>query len=227
MSTDILYKLGHGSRYNDDELRYSLRSLSNFTDLGKVYIVGYLPSWVKNVIHIPADDPYLNNKDANIINKIILGCINKDISDYFLQMSDDQVITKECDFSFFKIPIIDNNILEGKIYGWKRRVLKTVQYLKEKKLPNNVYEAHCPYLINKHKYPEILLNTNYGDVGGLCGNTIYFNSIKSDYKDNSEVCSVRNLNDIDLSKTILNYNSDNINPEFLKELFPLKSEFEV
>lgn len=77
---DVVYKLGNGSRFDDAELRYSLRSLSNFRDLGKIYVVGKKPAWIKNVIHIPAGDPYKSNKDANIINKIILAATHSDIT---------------------------------------------------------------------------------------------------------------------------------------------------
>ena len=48
---------------NDNaELRFSLRSLKNI-EHGNVYIVGYKPLWVKNVIHLPYNDiPARDNK---------------------------------------------------------------------------------------------------------------------------------------------------------------------
>ena len=50
----VVYVLGTGSKWKNYELLYSLRSieknLKGFTD---VVIVGELPSWIQNVIHIP------------------------------------------------------------------------------------------------------------------------------------------------------------------------------
>jgi hypothetical protein len=54
---DVVYPLGTGSVWQDNELRYSLRSLEkNFPDLGRVYVVGHKPDWLGNVEHIPFGD---------------------------------------------------------------------------------------------------------------------------------------------------------------------------
>ena len=77
MKIDVVYKLGLNPDWgNYEELRHSLRSLCNFENLGNVFIVGQKPDWIQEVIHIPALDSYKRNKDANLINKLILACSN-------------------------------------------------------------------------------------------------------------------------------------------------------
>ena len=56
---DFLYVLGSGSEYNNLELRLSLRSIDKYAhNLGRVFIVGEKPDWIKNVIHIPVKDEF-------------------------------------------------------------------------------------------------------------------------------------------------------------------------
>ena len=51
MTPDIVYVVRPGER--NEELRYSLRSLSNLPH-GRVWIAGYMPKWVTGVEHIPS-----------------------------------------------------------------------------------------------------------------------------------------------------------------------------
>jgi hypothetical protein len=72
---DVVYTLGTESSWQDNELRYSLRSLErNFPDLGRVWIVGHKPAWLTGVVHIPMADVHKQNKDANLIDKILAAC---------------------------------------------------------------------------------------------------------------------------------------------------------
>ncbi len=91
---DLVYVVGTGSRWNDNELRFSLRSVSkNLSNVGKVFIVGECPDYLKNVIHIPASDIFDSaiNADGNMTHKLLLVCNNKELSDDFLFMNDDSM----------------------------------------------------------------------------------------------------------------------------------------
>ena len=180
---DVVYKLGNGSRFDDAELRYSLRSLSNFRDLGKIYVVGKKPAWIKNVIHIPAGDPYKSNKDANIINKIILAATHSDITAEFLQMSDDQLIMNEIDAQFFTKPRHNNIQMmramepDRKLTRWQKRLLATRAELLSRGLTCDCYETHMPCLISAKKFTEIVFQYDYGSGVGYVGNTLYYNTL--------------------------------------------------
>lgn len=242
---DVVYKLGTGSKYNDDELRYSLRSLSNFQQLGKVYIVGHKPKWVQNVIHIPAVDEYSVNKDANLIVKITLACLDKDITQQFLHFSDDQVLLKSIDIEYFERPLINNKYLNDvsvpgkKLNRWQRRLWRTFEVLKKNKLKFDCYEAHIPYLVDKTLFPETLLKYDFGYDLGYTGNTLYFNTlgIKGKMITQFDLCRlekqtihVQDIKNQAKDKLILNYTEPAINNvlfDYLRELFPNKSQYEM
>jgi hypothetical protein len=57
---DLLYVLGTGSKWYDNELRYSLRSVCENFPHARVFIVGEYPPWLRGVHHIDARDPYAN-----------------------------------------------------------------------------------------------------------------------------------------------------------------------
>ena len=183
---DVVYKLGSGSKFNNEELRYSLRSLSNFKDLGKIYIVGFRPTWIQNIIHIEALDPFLTNKDCNLINKLILASQDKQITEEFLNFSDDQLLMKSCDHIDFMTPYHDNSLInflpDQKLNRWKTRLKNTITTLQSKGLPSNCYESHIPTLINKYNYTKTVFQYNYPEGQGMCGNTLYFNTIKAQGK---------------------------------------------
>lgn len=243
--TDICYKLGIGSKYQDDELRYSLRSLSNFKDLGKVYIVGHKPRWIQNVIHIPASDPYEVNKDKNLQDKIILACLDKDITQQFLHFSDDQLLLQPIDVTFFERPLINNKYLRDvsvpgkKLNRWQRRLWRTFEVLKKNNLKFDCYEAHIPYLVDKDLYPRTLLKYDTGYDLGYTGNTLYFNTIGAKGKVieafdmlrlEKQEESVQAIQTLAKDKLILNYTDSAINNilfDYLKQLFPEKSQYEL
>jgi hypothetical protein len=247
---DVVYTLGTESKCEDLELRYSLRSLSLFKDLGKVFIVGHLPKWIKRdtVIHIPAFDPYLANKDANLISKLILACFDERLSEDFLWFSDDQVLLRECDVNLFQTPLIDNIHLRrlivpgARLNRWLTRLKRSKEILIERGYKYDCYESHTPYLLNKKLYPKILLSYDYGSAEGYLGNTLYFNTLF----DTLDMSGIENteqrlmklevehssVQEIELkrnSKFFLNYTDRAINKNlfvFLETLFPETSIFE-
>lgn len=242
---DIVYKLGTGSKFNDDELRYSLRSLSNLKELGNVYIVGHKPKWIQNVIHIEASDGHITNKDANLINKILIACYNENLSQEFMHFSDDQVLIKPLSVEYFKQPIINNKYLNDvsipgkKLNRWQTRLKRTFNKLKEFNLPYNCFEAHCPYLLDKTKYPSTLLRYDYGFDVGYTGNTLYFNTLKIKGKQlesndllrlEKQYLTINEIKQLALNKNMLNYTDSAINNilfDYLRDLFPVKSMYEM
>lgn len=243
MKTDVVYKLGSGSKYDDKELRYSLRSLSYFKGLGKIYIVGHRPNWIQNVIHISNPDVFLANKDANLINKLILASHHPSISEEFLNFSDDQLLMRECSYSDFTTPYYDNSLInflpDQKLNRWKTRLKNTIRVLKEKGLPANCYEGHIPTLINKKDYVNIVFNYNYPEGVGMCGNTLYFNSkfapgmqLPLDFSVKLEsICPEPDQINSFIKDTVIhfNYASASVNQNlflYLESKFPNKSIYE-
>ena len=95
--SDVIYVLGTGSRWHNNEIRFSLRSLEkNLMGFRRVFVVGECPGFLQNVIHIPATDIFNPqvNADGNIINKVLTACADERISDDFLFINDDHLVLK-------------------------------------------------------------------------------------------------------------------------------------
>lgn len=179
---DLVYKIGLKCEWeNYNELRYSIRSaVKHVLDLEKIVIVGYKPYWLTNVLHIQAADPYLSNKDGNLINKMIIASMHPEVTKQFLNMSDDNYFLADTNIKFFLEPIYNNKMIdfkpEQRLTRWEERLLRTIHLLQSKSLPVNCYEAHTPYLLNKEDYATTLFKYDYGFDNGLTGNTLYFNT---------------------------------------------------
>ncbi len=242
---DVVYKLGIGSKFQNRELKYSLRSLSNFKSLRNVYVVGQWLNldWLnkESVVHIPALDPMKSNKDGNLVNKIILASFEKDISQQFVNMSDDQLFLKEIDYAEISTPYIDNSLTAWKemqkLNRWQTRLHFTMERLKERGFKTHCYDSHIPVLIDKENYVKTLFQYNYMESGGLCGNTLYFNTVRTEERYLHENTLARinkphkpsEILDYCRNKTYLNYADDACNEDMfvaLDSLFPEKSKYE-
>src|SRR5436190_6206687 len=75
---DVLIPLGKGSRHDNLELKYCLRSIEkHLTGIKNVWIVGQKPGWIDYnlVVHVPyQDNPNNWMRANNIYNKILNGC---------------------------------------------------------------------------------------------------------------------------------------------------------
>ena len=97
---DLLYILGSGSKHNDTELRYSLRSIqANCTGYNRIWLVGRKPTWMNDrILFVPCDDPY-DCTHKNMMHKILKVCHDTDISDDFIMQGDDHFYVKPYDFT--------------------------------------------------------------------------------------------------------------------------------
>ncbi len=242
MKIDVVYKLGSGSLYDNKELRYSLRSLSNFKDIGKVYVVGFKPDWIQNIIHIPAVDVLTENKDGNLIFKLLMACYHPDITEVFLNMSDDQMFLKECSVDDFKLPYYNNKLYDfipnKRLNRWQNRIQNTQFTLQSKGLSSDCYEAHIPTLLNRQLYIRAVSQYDYVTGKGLCGNTLYFNTLQIKGKEvdssislmNPPLQSVHDIEKVCENGLFFNYTENSINQtlfDFLEKKFPTKSQYEI
>jgi hypothetical protein len=93
---DIIYILGTGSKWQNNEIRYSIRSiLKHCQDLERVIIIGEDPGFYHyndKLIHIPTADTA--HKEANIWKKVLKAAGTPEISDPFLFINDDHFMLK-------------------------------------------------------------------------------------------------------------------------------------
>ena len=143
---DIVFVVRPGE--SNEVLRYSLRSLVNLPHR-QVYISGYCPSWVKNVIYIATDQEGNDDLD-NSNHNLICAAIREDLSDNFILMNDDFFIMAPADV----VPPMHQGSLDGTIeryktgnrFGQAYSLIKTRQWLFEARV-GRLYSAMsstCP-----------------------------------------------------------------------------------
>lgn len=150
---DIVYILKETDD-NNVELLYSLRSLKNIKHW-KVFIVWFKPDWIKNIIHIPADDPY-KVKSLNALHKIKIACNNKRISEEFVLMNDDFYILKPTEIKYFNRWTIESHIKyrDKKFQSMSKycQNLEKTFALFPKWLD---FSLHCPIIYNKQMFLDM------------------------------------------------------------------------
>jgi len=137
---------------DNDELRYSLRSIEKNMPKGRVWVVGHRPIWYIGDF-IPVDD--IGGKFDNIVNCIKTVSENNNISDNFILMNDDFFALNPID----KLKNYHGGLLENKIARYKElrmapkyiRLLElTLKQLKENGINNPIdYDIHVPIIMNK------------------------------------------------------------------------------
>lgn len=83
---DVVYPLGGGSKWQDNELRYRLRSIDRFFPARNVYVIGEAPEWFTGIAIRFVDG---NNRVKNVFEKQRIACEHPDVSSDFLYMNDD------------------------------------------------------------------------------------------------------------------------------------------
>ena len=141
---DILYIVGTGSKWNDNELRYSLRSIAKYgKNVGQVYIVGHKPDWVSSqVIHIDCVD-HFERKHKNMMYKVIVATERCNMSNHFLLSSDDHFYIKETDFDNYPIYSKSDTIRGGSKNSYEKSMYWTGKFLREHGLPTYQTNPHC------------------------------------------------------------------------------------
>ena len=172
------------------EIEYVIASLKKYCSswCGRIFIVGSEPpKKIKNyVIHIPCDNPYTHCKDANIIHKLRYACENiSDLTDDFLMISDDQIVTKESSWDDMTPRYVrkysdwselkwSNN---RKIDFWHECLYKTLnKFPKDKSV---FWEPHIWSPMNKYKFIEMCKKYDIYMIQVLYITILYYKLYKS------------------------------------------------
>ena len=243
MAIDVMYPLGSGSKWNNGELRYSLRALEkNFLDLGRVFIcTTSLPPWLTGVVHIPVPDTHRRNKDANLIDKVLAAC-NAGITDFFVRSSDDQMLLMPMHTSDFKKYHAGQLSTKSAAFwkgAWKKRMRHTYKVLTRNQMPSLHFDTHIPTLYDRDLFRDVMGRYRYARGIGYCINTLYVNH---EALHNPPPLGKRKLtlekpvNDPAILRSaisgrqFLGYNDKGLTPaikQVLQELFPTPSRFET
>jgi len=252
-STDVVYVLGKGSAWNNNEIKYSIRSFEKyFTDLRNIVIVGECPDFLTGIIHIPyADRPGIN-KDCRMMQKIKAACLDTRVSENFILCTDDTLILhplSSIDFTgWHDGKIVYNTGLDAAEHRslpepvkvnseWFDYVYATGTELTNRGLPDNNYDrAHCPQPVNKKEFVEIMQSWDMENNNYTISN-IYNNSTKLFEGQNIKGKNLKVYAPVMLHELItkaedkicFNYNDNGLTPalkDFLQQKFPVRSGFE-
>lgn len=175
---DVVYILGDGSTWDDNELRFSLRSISDrLQNFRNVYVIGRRPKWLTNVIHVQESDPY-TCKEANIARKVMRACQVKDISENFLFANDDHFLLRDCDVN---VPFWRGGNLrdiEAPINNYQRAVKNTFRELTRRGLNVYNFDVHVPVVINKKIFPTVVNDFDWSVKNGYVLKSIYCNTMR-------------------------------------------------
>lgn len=195
---DILYVIGSGSKWSNNEIRFSLRSVEKFgKNVGRIFVCGVNPGILSDkVIFVPCDDPY-DCAHKNIMHKIDYVINHTDISDEFLLSSDDHFFVKPVDFDNYPLykhecfgKVIPNYVWqEGDNYFYS--LAETRKLLEDAGLPYFLTNPHCDTHISRSVWQKTaalrvaaMELPHGGEVNCIIGNQLIADGAKAVlYKD--------------------------------------------
>jgi hypothetical protein len=163
---------------DNDELRYSLRSIEENMPEGIVWVVGHRPLWYIGDF-IPVDD--VGGKFDNIKNCIKVASEHYEISDSFILMNDDFFALRKIE----NMPVLHGGFLKDKIERYKEQMMaskyiKLLELTYNELIKNNIkdpidYDIHVPMVMNKEKLRQSMdiayfprsAYGNFASVGGI------------------------------------------------------------
>lgn len=177
---DVVYPLGHGSHWQDNELRYSLRSLAQYVaGVRHVYVVGARPSWLTNVHHIAHPDPH-TCKERNIMEKILRACQEPGLSDRFLFANDDHFALgpSDADVPYWRAgQLADLALKLNPRSHYRQALLNTHQVLQGAALPTWNFDVHLPIVYDKELFPLAMRCYDWERHRGYVVKSLYANTV--------------------------------------------------
>lgn len=236
--TSVVYPLGAGSAWANNELRYSLRSLEFVKDLGEVFVVGQDPGFLsKQVTFIPT---YHNfpNPARGIIENLLAACQDERTPERFLYCTDDLFFCAEIkveNYPYFHLGEIKDK-LKNCSSEYYAHLFATQNELCKRGLPTVNFDSHYPISLEKSKVLELAEMYGWDRSHGLTFKSTYCDTfgIEGEFRPDCKVNAphpfdwwvrfanereVFSIGDVALHESGL--------VQFLKELFPNLSIYEV
>jgi hypothetical protein len=234
---DIVYIVAKGSHWQDNELRYSLRSLEKFgLDVGKVFIIGEKPSFInEEAIHIPYRDVYAN-KARNIMCKIHWACRDTRVSQNFVLMNDDYFLLNPIKLSeskfYYKCDLERSIVIQQNEY--QKYCAETLKILKERGLPHKNFDVHLPVIYNKDKFFDVAAKYDCTGRYSYIVKSIYCNTLKIEgiLQDDCKISypyatqKIQQLNEKRSVFSIADGSLNNSMKAYIMNLYPTKSKYE-
>lgn len=166
----ILIPLNNGSRHNDIEIKFCLRSIAKYlSGVKNVIIIGEKPAFLnyEQITHIShEDDPDNKQRAHNIYRKIIAGIENvSDLTENFLFFNDDHFLLTN--FEADKFPYLHRGEIQTHRIGNEPQRIQMENTVNH--FPRNVllydFDLHCPVVYNKQMFEEIFYGLEWPEYG--------------------------------------------------------------
>jgi hypothetical protein len=236
---DLVYLCTDQSNCDHLELRYSIRSMvKHLHGFNDIIIVGHQPAFLKNVIHLPAEDQHPNNRAKNIYEKIMAACLQPHVSETFICCSDDYFLLQDYEadtFPYYQCgDLFDalRRLSSGNYY--RLHVQNTYDALKSLGFNTLNFNVHSPIVYHKQAFCEAVSHFDWSIPRGYISKSVYCNvlNIAGEFLPDcklhtpkTKTAIYRYLQD----KPMFSTNEHSINEpmkEVLQELYPEKSNFE-
>lgn len=229
---DIVYFCRGGE---NEELRYSLRSVEKNFPHRKVWIYGEKPGWCKpdEFVRISQEREEANTKWDRVRAMYRMVCLNPEISEDFVLFNDDFYIMKPVEElpAFYRCSLCEYIVRlelahQNTPSEYSMLIRKAFAFLDEAKLPTRSYELHIPMIFNKHKLLEVL---------GACPDlratrSIYGNYCRLEGVQHDDVKIYKNKPEFDRNSDFLSSEDEAFEDadfgDFIRESFAEKSKFE-
>lgn len=216
---DFVYICRNGE---NEELRYSIRSVIHFYPDASIHIFGGKPRWYIGSFTEVED---IGNKFDNI-DKCYEAICSSDLDNFILMNDDFYIINKPENFNYYFDGTIEEKIQSHtQLFGLSKyaRILSaTNKKLKQIKIEQPLnYDVHTPILFNKEKLSKIIgissaPRSMYGNFYNVGGEKI------------KDVKIYKHTEDIYINKFFLSSEDNSFNKivDFLKLKFPNKTVYE-
>ena len=230
--TDVVYVLNGKSKYGNEEIRYSIRSMWQYgRNLGRLCIVGQRPSFLNVWKHIPSTDLIdpVWCKDINIAHDILLACADPEISDPFIFLSDDNFMIRTFDADAFPAYYMDA-YKPDMSSTYERAVHNTFMILwglGYARLINRFFDIHLPIPIHKKCMIDAFARFDWRNQP-FTVKTIYANQCDRLVPVKTTDCKIRNPKSFPTCPIGFSTN-DEITPELwtaIKSRYPSPSKWE-
>jgi glycosyltransferase involved in cell wall biosynthesis len=229
---DVVIPVGTGSVNSNNELRFCLRSIEkNLRGYRNIWIVGFMPKWLKNLKHIPFKE--YHPKANNIHDKIKAACEHPEVSDEFILFNDDYFLTSELQATtyphYYSRQALADVMERKRSDPYRRLVVDTINETRM----IDYYDIHVPMRIKKSEFLSMTYNRNY--EGGIL--------VKSSYAKHAQVQGIDRLDPIIRNKAtrdeienmeiftdVISIHDEAINQEFIdwvQERYPHKCSYEA
>ena len=240
---DFVFVLGKGSKWDNNELRFTLRSIEkNAKNYGKIVIVGEKPPWIQDVLHIPFKDVFSpgKNADGNMVLKVQAAVYHPEVSDEFIYINDDELFLVPQDVTrlgwYHKGQMINFRTVTWLHGFWRLRLHRTMRTLVEKGLTSYHYDNHLPFRMEKKKFLKCYSAFDFGDNIGYTINSMYgnFHKVQGTKITNHKLRVFGPMTREEIDRRIdrrlyLTFNDNGLNKDmvgWLKDTFPTPSKYE-